>query len=136
MERSLALIKPDAVERNLIGDVISRYESNGLKVVALKMMQVTRELASKHYACHKGKDFYEELIEFITRSPLVAIILEGQDTVNTVRRINGITDPKAAAEGTIRRAYGHSKTENCVHSSDSPENAKQEIELWFPELSK
>ena len=99
-ERSMALIKPDGVERNLIGDIISCYEDNGLKVVALKLMTASRELAEKHYAQHKGKDFFEELIAFITRSPLCAIILEGEDAVKRVRSINGATSPDEAEKGS------------------------------------
>lgn len=132
-ERSMALIKPDGVERNLIGDIISCYEDNGLKVVALKLMTANRELAEKHYAQHKGKDFFEELIAFITRSPLCAIILEGEDAVKRVRAINGATSPDEAEKGSIRSKYAKSKTENCVHASDSIERAEEEIALWFPE---
>ncbi|MDD6793933.1 MAG: nucleoside-diphosphate kinase [Clostridiaceae bacterium] len=134
VEKSLVLIKPDGVERNIIGNIISCYEDNGLKVKALKMMKATEEIASKHYAQHQGKDFYDELIGFITRSPLVAIILEGEDAVKRVRGINGATDPKDAFEGSIRYRYAKSKTENVVHASDSPEKAEDEIALWFSEL--
>lgn len=134
VEKSMVLIKPDGVERNIIGNIISCYEANGLKVVELKLMQATREIAEKHYSQHKGKDFYEELITFITRSPLCAIILKGEDAVARVRKINGATSPTDAEEGTIRHRYARSKTENCVHASDTVESAKEEIELWFPEL--
>ncbi|MBW6409980.1 nucleoside-diphosphate kinase [Clostridium weizhouense] len=136
MEKSMVLIKPDGVERNIIGNIISCYEANGLKVVHLKLMKATREIAEKHYSQHKGKDFYEELITFITRSPLCAIILQGEDAVAKVRRINGATSPDDAEEGTIRHRYARSKTENCVHASDTLESAKEEIELWFPELNQ
>lgn len=131
MERSLVLIKPDAVERNLIGKVISYYEEAGLKVVNIKMLQISRELAEKHYECHKGKDFYEKLIKYITRSPLCAMIVEGNDAIERVRKINGATRPDEAEYGTIRRAIGIDGTENSVHSSDSLENAQYEIKLWF-----
>ena len=134
IERSVVLIKPDGVERNIIGNIISCYEANGLKVVELKLMKATREIAEKHYCQHKGKDFYEELITFITRSPLCAIILKGEDAVARIRSINGATSPTDAAEGTIRHRYARSKTENCVHASDTVESAKEEIELWFPEV--
>lgn len=134
VEKSMVLIKPDGVERNIIGNIISCYEANGLKVVELKLMQATREIAEKHYSQHKGKDFYEELITFITRSPLCAIILKGDDAVARVRKINGATSPTDAEEGTIRHRYARSKTENCVHASDTVESAKEEIELWFSEL--
>ena len=134
IERSVVLIKPDGVERNIIGNIISCYEANGLKIVELKLIQATREIAEKHYCQHKGKDFYEELITFITRSPLCAIILKGEDAVARVRQINGATSPTDAAEGTIRHRYARSKTENCVHASDTVESANEEIELWFSEL--
>ena len=136
IEKSVVLIKPDGVERNIIGNIISCYEANGLKIVELKLMQATREIAEKHYCQHKGKDFYEELITFITRSPLCAIILKGEDAVARVRNINGATSPTDAAEGTIRHRYARSKTENCVHASDTVESAKEEIALWFPEVEK
>lgn len=135
IQKSMALIKPDGVERNLIGNIISVYEDNGLKVRALKLMTATRDLAEKHYSQHKGKDFYEELITYITRSPLCAIILEGEDAIKRVRAINGATSPDDAALGTIRNKYARSKTENCVHASDDPESAAREISLWFPEVS-
>ena len=136
IERSVVLIKPDGVERNIIGNIISCYEDNGLKVVELKLMKATREIAEQHYCQHKGKDFYEELITFITRSPLCAIILRGEDAVARIRSINGATSPTDAAEGTIRHRYARSKTENCVHASDTVESAKEEIALWFPEVKK
>lgn len=135
IERSMVLIKPDGVERNLIGNIISVYEDNGLKVVHLKLMTAERELAEKHYSQHKGKDFYEELITYITRSPLCAMILEGEDAIKRVRAINGATSPDDAAKGTIRHKYARSKTENCVHASDNEESAANEIALWFPEVN-
>lgn len=134
IERSMVLIKPDGVERNIMGNIISVYEDNGLKITHLKLMRATREIAEKHYSQHKGKDFYEELIKFITRGPLCAMILEGENAINRVREINGATSPDDAAEGTIRAKYARSKTENCVHASDNVESAKNEIALWFPEV--
>ena len=134
IERSVVLIKPDGVERNIIGNIISCYEANGLKIVELKLMKATREIAEKHYSQHKGKDFYEELITFITRSPLCAMILQGEDAVARIRKINGATSPTDAEEGTIRHRYARSKTENCVHASDTLESSKEEIVLWFPEV--
>lgn len=136
IEKSVVLIKPDGVERNIIGNIISCYEANGLKIVELKLMKATREIAEQHYCQHKGKDFYEELITFITRSPLCAIILKGEDAVARIRSINGATSPTDAAEGTIRHRYARSKTENCVHASDTVESAKEEIALWFQEVKK
>jgi nucleoside-diphosphate kinase len=134
VERSVVLIKPDGVERNIIGNILSCYEDNGLKIVELKLMKATRDISERHYCQHKGKDFYEELITFITRSPLCAVILQGEDAVARIRNINGATSPTDAAEGTIRHRYARSKTENCVHASDTVESAKEEIELWFPEV--
>jgi nucleoside-diphosphate kinase len=134
IEKSVVLIKPDGVERNIIGNILSCYEDNGLKIVALKLMRATREIAEKHYSQHKGKDFYEELITFITRNPLCAVIIQGEDAVTRIRSINGATSPTDAAEGTIRHRYARSKTENCVHASDTVESAKEEIALWFPEV--
>ena len=134
MERSLVLIKPDAVEKNLIGNIISIYEKNGLKVVALKLEQATIEGAEKHYAEHKGKGFYTELINFITRSPLCAMIIEGENSISKIRDLNGATKPSEQKEGTIRKLYAKDMTENCVHASDSIESAKREIRIWFPEF--
>lgn len=133
MEKSLVLIKPDAVEKNLIGQIINYYEKNGLKVAALKMEKASEEVAEKHYAEHKGKPFYNDLINFITRSPLCALIIEGENAIERVRKINGATNPLEAEEGTIRRAFASSKSENCVHASDSKESAIREIGIWFPE---
>ena len=121
VEKSMVLIKPDGVEREIIGNIISVYEDNALKVENLKLMKATREIAEKHYSQHKDKPFFEELIAFITRGPLVAMILEGEDAVSRIRAINGATNPDEAAEGTIRHRYGRSKTENIVHASDSVE---------------
>ena len=133
VEKSMVLIKPDGVEREIIGNIISVYEDNALKVENLKLMKATREIAEKHYSQHKDKPFFEELIAFITRGPFVAMILEGEDAVSRIRAINGATNPDEAAEGTIRHRYGRSKTENIVHASDSVEKAKEEIALWFSE---
>lgn len=133
VEKSLVLIKPDAVEKNLIGEIISYYEKSGLKIAALKMEKANETIASKHYAEHEGKPFYNDLIKFITRSPLCALIIEGEDTIEKVRKINGATNPNEAEEGTIRKAFASSKSENCVHASDSPESAQREMSIWFPE---
>lgn len=134
MERTLVLIKPDAVERNLIGKILTYYEDGGLKIIALKMEKIDRSFAEEHYKEHKGKVFFKELIDYITRSPLCALVLEGRDAVNKVREINGSTKPENQKEGTIRKAYAKSITENSVHSSDSIEHAKEEIKLWFPNI--
>lgn len=134
MERSLVLIKPDAVEKNLIGKIISHYENAELKVVALKMEKVSPEFAGKHYAEHKDKSFYNHLINFITGNPLCALVIEGDSAISKIRKINGATDPKKAEEGTIRKLYALDNSKNCVHASDSLESASREINLWFPEL--
>ena len=133
MEKSLVLIKPDAVRKNIIGKIIGMYEENDLKVIALKMEKITEELASKHYEEHIGKVFYKPLIDFITSGPLCALILEGENAIKKVRDINGSTDPKEAMIGTIRNLYADSNRENCVHASDSTESAEREIKLWFGE---
>lgn len=131
MEKSLVLIKPDAVEKNIIGKIINMYEVNDLKVVNFKMQKIDKELAIKHYEEHIGKVFFESLINFITRGPLCALILEGTNAIEKIRRINGSTNLEIAEEGTIRKLYASNNTENCVHASDSLENAKKEINLWF-----
>ncbi|MFH5835929.1 nucleoside-diphosphate kinase [Proteiniclasticum sp. C24MP] len=131
MEKTLVLIKPDAVERNLIGRILSLYEDRGLKVTALKMLNADKETAMKHYEEHIGRPYFENLMNYITRSPLVALVLEGDDAIALVREINGKTDPLEAADGTIRKLYGETKTYNTVHASDSEESAAREIEIWF-----
>jgi nucleoside-diphosphate kinase len=131
MEKTLVLIKPDAVERNLIGNIIALYEKNGLKVRSLRMVHAERREAEEHYKEHFGRPYYDNLISYITRSPLVALVLEGEAAISMVREINGKTDPRQAAEGTVRALYGLSMSENTVHASDSPESAKREAEVWF-----
>ena len=134
MGRTLVLIKPDGVERKLIGDVISVYENKDLNITALKMLKATREMAEEHYIEHKGKPYYEELIEFITEGKLCAMIIEGEDVVDMVRTVNGNKDPLKADMSSIRGRYSNSKTKNLVHASDNTEHAEREIKLWFPEL--
>ncbi len=131
MEKTLVLIKPDAVERSLIGNIIALYEKSGLTVKALRMVHADKSSAEEHYVEHYGRPYYDNLIAYITRSPLVAMVLEGEDAIARVREINGKTDPRQAAEGTIRALYGISTSENTVHASDSPESAKREAEVWF-----
>lgn len=133
MEKSLVLIKPDAVRKNLIGKIIGKYEDNNLKVIALKMEKITKEFASKHYEEHIGKDFYIPLLNFITSGPLCALVLEGENAIERIREINGSTNPEKAKEGTIRKMFSTNKTENCVHASDSIDSAKRELKLWFGE---
>lgn len=135
MEKTLVLIKPDAVERNIVGKILSYYEEAGLKIVKMRMEQVSRDFAALHYGEHKGKGFYENLLNYITRSPLCALVVAGDDAVEKVRKINGSTNPEEAVEGTIRHKYGINKTENCVHASDSVNSAKVEVERWFPDIS-
>lgn len=131
MEQTLVLIKPDAVERGLIGKIIARLERRGLKIVGLKLVDVTEPLARKHYAAHEGKPFFEPLISYITSSPVVATVIEGPKAIEVVRQTVGATAPAEAAPGTIRADYALEIGRNLVHASDGPETAKQEIALWF-----
>ena len=134
MEKTLVLVKPDGVRRGLIGEVIKRIESNGLSILAMKMMTVTKELANEHYAEHVEKPFFDELIKFITSGPIVAIAVEGENAVSVMRKLMGATNPKDADPGTIRGDYGHEITENIVHGSDSTDSAIRELSLYFPDL--
>jgi nucleoside-diphosphate kinase len=134
MERTLVLIKPDAVERSLIGQIIAIYERKGLGIAALKMLTPSREIAETHYLEHKEKPFFKELVAFLTRGKLCAMIIEGDNAIKTVRKINGATDPAEAETGTIRGRFALSKSENMVHASDSAESAAREIKIWFPEI--
>jgi nucleoside-diphosphate kinase len=131
MEHTLVVLKPDAVQRGLIGTIIGRFEAKGFKIVAMKMVQVTRAQAEKMYAEHKGKDFYEPLVEFITACPVVAAVLEGKDAISMVRRMMGPTFGPDAPAGTIRGDFGCSRRYNLVHGSDSPESARREIDVFF-----
>lgn len=135
MERTLILVKPDAFARNLTGEVIARFERKGLKLVALKQLTTSEELAKEHYAEHAERPFFGELVDFITGGPLVAAVLEGPRAVTASRQIIGATDPvDGATPGSIRGDYGLEVQSNLVHGSDSPESAAREIGLWFPEL--
>lgn len=131
MERSLVLIKPDGVQRGLIGEIISRFERRGLKLIASKFMLVSRELAESHYAIHKGKPFYADLVDRITSSPVLALVWEGDQVVSAIRQTIGATNPMNAAPGTIRHDLGMTSEFNLVHASDSPENGQFEVSLWF-----
>ncbi len=135
MERTLVFIKPDGVRRGLVGEILRRFEQKGLRIVAMKMLTMDRDLAERHYAPHKGKPFFEELIRFITSGPIVAFVLEGPQAVSVVRTLMGPTDPLKAPPGTIRGDFGLHITENLIHGSDSEESARREIALFFPELS-
>ncbi|MBP1707230.1 MAG: nucleoside diphosphate kinase [Chloroflexi bacterium] len=131
MERTLILVKPDAMERNLGGAVLARLEGAGLKLVALKMLHIDEALANQHYAIHTGKPFFKDLIEYITSYPVIAAVFEGENAVEVARRTMGATNPQKAEAGTIRRDFGIDLQRNSVHGSDSPENAEKEISLFF-----
>ncbi|MBK8021711.1 MAG: nucleoside-diphosphate kinase [Chloroflexi bacterium] len=131
MERTLIIVKPDAVQRGLSGEIIRRFEQRGLKLVGMKFMQVPRELAQKHYAEHEGKPFYEGLVSYITSSPVVVMVLEGKNCIELARNSIGKTKPVEAAPGTIRGDFGVEVGRNLVHGSDSPTSAEREIALWF-----
>ena len=133
-ERTLILVKPDAVRRNLIGDVISRIERKGLKVVAMDLRTIQRETAQAHYAEHAGKSFFADVVNFITSGPVVALVAEGERAIEAFRALAGATDPVKALPGTIRGDYALEVGENIVHGSDSPEAADREIKIFFPEL--
>ncbi|MDN5563190.1 nucleoside diphosphate kinase [Luteococcus japonicus] len=134
-ERTLVLLKPDAVARGLIGEIIRRYEAKGLTVAALELRTADVAIAQQHYAEHVGRDYYPTLEEFITSGPLVAVVLEGERAIEAVRSINGTTDSAVAAPGTIRGDLSLFKNRNLVHASDAPESAAREIEIWFPQLA-
>ncbi len=131
MERTLVLVKPDGVQRGLVGEILARFERKGLKVVGLRLLTVPREMAERHYAVHAGKHFYAGLVEFITSGPVAAIALEGPDAIATVRRLVGRTMPNEAEPGTIRGDLGISGLRNLIHASDAIETAAAEMELWF-----
>jgi nucleoside-diphosphate kinase len=130
-EQTFVMIKPDAVQRGLIGDIISRFEKKGIKIIALKMVDVDRKLAEQHYAIHRGKPFFEPTVQYITSSPVVAMVLEGINAIDMVRGMMGKTNPQEAAMGTIRGDYGQFIGRNIVHGSDGPDTAQKEINLWF-----
>jgi nucleoside-diphosphate kinase len=134
MERTLILVKPDAFARNLTGEIVARFERKGLRLVAMNLMTMTRDLAERHYAEHAGKGFYEELVTFITSGPLVAMVLEGEQAVVAARQVIGATNPLEANTGSIRGDYAIEVGQNMVHGSDSPESAAREVGLFFPDL--
>lgn len=131
MERTFIMVKPDGVQRGLIGEIISRFERRGLKIVGMRMLQVSQELASQHYAVHQGKPFYAGLIQYITSAPVVAMVVEGTNAIQAVRQTVGATRPNEAAPGTIRADLAVEIGRNLVHASDGPETAATEIALWF-----
>ena len=131
MERTLILVKPDGVQRCIAGEIISRLERRGLKIAGLKMLQMDKALAEKHYAVHKEKPFFNDLVNFITSGPIIAAVLEGENAIESTRQTMGATDPKKAAPGTIRADLGINMEHNLIHGSDSPENAEKEIGIFF-----
>ena len=133
MERSLVLIKPDAIQRGLAGEIISRLERRGLKIVAMKMLHMDKALAQRHYAIHKGKPFFDNLVNFITFSPIIAIVFQGENAVEIIRQMMGETNPAKAHSGTIRGDFGIDIGYNLIHGSDSLKNASEEIDLFFSE---
>ncbi|MEC4803970.1 MAG: nucleoside-diphosphate kinase [Jaaginema sp. PMC 1079.18] len=133
MEQTFIMIKPDGVQRHLIGDIIKRFEAKGFGLVGLKMVAVSRELAEQHYAVHKDRPFFNGLVEFIISSPVVAMVWEGKDVIASARKLIGGTNPLTAEPGTIRGDYGVDLGRNLIHGSDAPETAKEEIKLWFKE---
>ena len=134
MARTLILIKPDAFARNLTGEIVARFERKGLRIAALKLMTMDRELAEQHYAEHEGKPFFGELVDFITSGPLVAMVLEGHEAVVAARQVIGATNPLEAAPGSIRGDFALEVGQNMVHGSDSNESAAREVGLFFPDL--
>ena len=132
MQQTLILLKPDAVQRRLVGDITARFERKGLRLAGLKLVQATRDIAEKHYAVHKGKPFYDSLLSFLTSGPTVAMVWEGREAVAVCRLLMGATDGAKSPGGTIRGDFAISVQNNLVHGSDSPENAAIEIALWFP----
>ena len=133
MEETLVLIKPDGVKRQICGDIRTRYERKGLIIIAIKLLQTPKELAQEHYAEHKDKPFFGELVDFITSGPVLAFVLAGKNAVTSVRTINGATNPVDATPGSIRGDYALTMDSNVVHASDSVDSAAREIHLWFPE---
>ncbi|WP_405057186.1 nucleoside-diphosphate kinase [Kribbella sp. NBC_01505] len=133
-QRTLVLLKPDTVRRGLVGEVLGRFEAKGLSIVAMEFRTIDGETADQHYAEHVERDFYPPLREFVTSGPLVALVLEGDEAIEVVRALNGATDGRKAAPGTIRGDFSLSNRENLVHGSDSPESAERETKIWFPDL--
>ncbi len=134
MQKTLIVVKPDGVERGLTGEILARFERRGFKLVAAKMLTVSREVAEKHYEEHSAKPFFPGLVDFITSTPVVAMVLAGQNAIALSRQMIGATDPLNATSGTIRGDYTMDKQMNLIHGSDSPESAERELKLWFPEL--
>ena len=135
MDRTLIICKPDAVERGLVGEIIARFERKNLRIVAMELRSLDADVLGRHYEEHRGKGFYDDLVAFMSRSPVVTLVVEGpQDTWKVVRGLMGATNPREAAPGTIRGDFGNDLTENLVHGSDGPESAEREIGIFFPNL--
>jgi len=135
-QQTLAILKPDCIRRNLIGKVIDRIEGAGFKILTMKMVSLSKKAAEEFYAVHKGKPFYNDLVQFMSSGRCIAMVLEKENAVEELRKLIGATDPKEAEEGTIRRDFAESKQENIIHASDSPENAEFEINFFFSEMEK
>lgn len=133
MERTFLMVKPDGVQRNLIGEIVSRFEDKGFQLVGGKLMQITEELAQEHYGEHKERPFFGELVDFITSGPVFAMVWEGENVISTARLMMGATNPKESAPGTIRGDFAVTVSKNIIHGSDSPESASREINLFFKE---
>jgi len=133
MERTLILVKPDAFARGLTGEIVARFERKGLRIVAMRHMQVTEDLAKQHYAEHEGKPFFGELVDFITSGPIVAMVLEGESAIRAARQVIGATNPLEASPGSIRGDFAIEVGQNMVHGSDSPESGEREAKLFFPD---
>ncbi len=131
MERTYCMVKPDGVQRNAVGEIIARFERKGIKIVGLKMMQIPQATAEKHYGEHKDKPFFKDLVDFITSGPVVAMVLEADNVISTVRTMMGATNPKDSVPGTIRGDFGITIDKNVIHGSDSPESAEREIGIFF-----
>ncbi len=129
--RTFVMIKPDGLQRGFVGEIISRFEKKGLKIIAMKLVSVSKELAEKHYGIHKGKPFFEPTVKYIMSSPVIAMVLEGNNAIDIVRTMMGKTNPQDASPGTIRGDYGQFIGRNIIHGSDGPDTAKFEIDLWF-----
>lgn len=133
MEKTFIMVKPDGVQRNLVGEIVARFERKGFQLVGAKLLTVSTELAEKHYAEHKERPFFGELVDFITSSPVFAMVWQGENAIATARQMMGATNPKDSAPGTIRGDFGLTMGKNVIHGSDSPESAEREINLWFGE---
>ena len=134
MEKTLVLIKPDAFGKGHCGDILKMYEAQGFKICAAKVMRMDKKIAAVHYVEHIGRPYYEDLVNFMTSAPLMALVIAGENVIKRVREINGATNPQNAAEGTVRKLYAENGSRNAVHASDSPESAAREIPIFFSEL--